>query len=891
MLCNLVTGVAHTLILAAAMDDLIAEFIVETNENLGSLDVDLVKLELAPEDSDLLGRVFRVFHTIKGTCGFLGLGRLEGVAHSAENILGQIRDGQIAADSVRISIILQAVDRIKVLLVELGRDGVEPEGEDRDLIAALDAAALSVAGDVPPTSPAFPFDEMPAVQEEASLPMGDLPMANVPEAALSQRPVMPKKPVEPDGGAVAPAAAIDSQATIRVGLGVLENMMTLVSELVLTRNQIQQVQRSHARPEFAGPFQRLNQVVSELQEQVMKTRMQPIGNAWAKLPRIVRDLGHELGKKIDLVMLGAETELDRQVLELIRDPLTHMVRNSADHGIEPPTERLAAGKPETGRIRLSAFHEGGQVIIEISDDGRGMPMARIRRKLVERNWATEAEAAAMSDAQVRQYIFKPGFSTAETVTSVSGRGVGMDVVRANIERIGGTVEFSSIEGRGTRFMIRIPLTLAIISALIFEAEGERFALSQASIVELVLLDGAAERRVEYLKGNAFLRLRNRLLPLVSLRHVLNPTASEDAELEGFVIVVNVGNTKYGLVVDQVFDTEEIVVKPVSPLLRQETVYSGNTILGDGRVVMILDPSGLAASLTGEPALSVVEDLNQEEVTDTDVMEKTAFLVFKAGGFEVKGVPLGLVARIEDVALSDIEQSSDQMVIQYRGTLMPLVPFDPAFDPEGSGTRPVLVFAEDGRQMGLIVDDIVDIVSTELELKLVSERPGLIGSMTLQGHATDIIDVGYYVEQAFHNWFERDRRLADELNGESRRLLFVDDSAFFRSMMTPRLAARGYRVHVVGSAADALARLESSTRPFFAIVTDIDMPDMDGIEFAKRVRANPRFAKTPLIALSSLAKPASIAAGLAAGIDNYVSKAERDAVFDHLARFLENLAET
>ena len=877
------------------MDDLIAEFIVETTENLGTLDVDLVQLEATPDDRDLLGQIFRVFHTIKGTCGFLGLPRLEGVAHAAENILGQIRDGVIPADSGRISIILQAVDRIKALLIDLKRDGTEPAGDDLSLIAALNAAAEAGNGapaDAAPPAPAVEMASVAEVEPEAPVSAVEPEREEAPQA-VAPRPASP--PVAAAASAApADAGGVDPQATIRVGLGVLENLMTLVSELVLTRNQLLQLQRGQARSDFASPLQRLNQVVSELQEQVMKTRMQPIGNAWAKLPRVVRDLGRDLGKKIDVVMAGAETELDRQVLELIRDPLTHMVRNSADHGIEAPADRIAVGKPETGRIQLNAYHEGGQIIIEIADDGRGLPISRLRRKIVERNWAGEAEVAAMSDAQVQQYIFKPGFSTAEAVTSVSGRGVGMDVVRTNIEKIGGTVELSSVEGRGTHFTIRIPLTLAIVSALIFEAAGERFALSQASIVELVLLDGHPDRRVEYLKGNAILRLRDRLLPLVSLRHVLMNDPSPVSDLDGFVIVISIGNLKYGLVVDSVFDTEEIVVKPVSPMLRQEAIYSGNTILGDGRVVMILDPAGLSASLAGGTSLSVVAEHDREKAAvASDAAEKTAFLVFKAGGFEPKGVPLGLVARIEDVAIDEIERSSDQFVVQYRGTLMPLVPFDPAFNPEAEEKgvkRPVLVFSEEDRQMGLIVDDIVDIVSTELELKLVSERPGLIGSMTLQGFATDIIDVGYYVEQAFHNWFERDKRLFSGEGGPNRRLLFVDDSAFFRSMMTPRLAARGFRVSVVGSAAEALARLEESDEPYLAVVTDIDMPGMDGLEFAKRVRAHPRFSSIPLIALSSMAKPADIAAGLAAGIDNYVPKAQRDAVFDHLASYLERLTE-
>ncbi|TDI61132.1 MAG: chemotaxis protein CheA, partial [Alphaproteobacteria bacterium] len=380
--------------------------------------------------------------------------------------------------------------------------------------------------------------------------------------------------VNVDGASETQSASQPSIAkqNIRVNIGLLENLMNLVSELVLTRNQLLQMVRGKTDSEFAEPLQRLSHATTELQEGVMKTRMQPIGNAWNPFPRIVRNLALELDKKIDLQMLGAETELDRQVLELIKDPLTHMVRNSGDHGIETPAERKAAGKSETGTITLNAYHEGGHIIIEVTDDGRGIAVDKVKAKAIANGLATEAELEGMTEKQIQQFIFKPGFSTAETVTNVSGRGVGMDVVKTNIEKIGGTVELKSVEGKGSAFIVKIPLTLAIVSALVVECAGERFAIPQTSVVELVRASGNSEHTIEMINNAPVLRLRERLLPLVSLRDLLalddadqstSEGEGENDEREAFIIVTSVGAYSIGIVVDKVYDTEEIVVKPVS----------------------------------------------------------------------------------------------------------------------------------------------------------------------------------------------------------------------------------------------------------------------------------------------------------------------------------------
>ncbi|MFL5257984.1 MAG: chemotaxis protein CheA, partial [Rhodopila sp.] len=536
-------------------------------------------------------------------------------------------------------------DRIKAIVAALAATGAEPPGDDSELIDALNATA---AGEPPPATqptpatakppepsasapepvPSAPASSVPVPPEPASAaaaapPLGaPVPAAAIPAAAIPAAPTLsasavktpppvaeapppaPMPPVEtPTEAPTAPAGAAPTNApqaaqTIRVTVDVLEDLMTLVSELVLTRNQLLQLARTQENSPFTVPLQRLSHITSDLQKGVMKTRMQPIGNAWNKLPRLVRDLSHEMGKKIQLTMLGAETELDRQVLEMIKDPLTHMVRNSGDHGLESPAERRAAGKPETGSIVLNAFHEGGHIILEVSDDGRGLSVDRIRAKALANGLATEAELAAMSDGQIQRFIFRPGFSTATTVTAVSGRGVGMDVVKTNIEKIGGTIDLKSTPGQGTMFTVKIPLTLAIVSALIVEAAKERFAIPQISVVELVRArrDGNAadgESIIERINDTPVLRLRNRLLPLVSLTELLELGVEQTDDTAAHIVVAQVGQYMMGIIVDRVFDTEEIVVKPVAPILRHVTMFSGNTILGDGSVIMILDPNGIA----------------------------------------------------------------------------------------------------------------------------------------------------------------------------------------------------------------------------------------------------------------------------------------------------------
>jgi two-component system chemotaxis sensor kinase CheA len=719
-----------------------------------------------------------------------------------------------------------------------------------------------------------------------------------------------------DTGAVKESAIANQ--SIRVNVGLLENLMNLVSEMVLTRNALLQMVRGQADSEMNIPLQRLSQTTTELQEGVMKTRMQPIGNAWNKLPRIIRDLSIDLGKKIKLEMLGADTELDRQVLELIKDPLTHMVRNSADHGIEATADRAAAGKREEGTVTLNAYHEGGHIIIEINDDGRGINIEKVKEKAIANGMSTEAELEGMSDQQIQQFIMKPGFSTAEQVTNVSGRGVGMDVVRTNIEKIGGTIELKSVEGKGSSFTIKIPLTLAIVSALIVSCAGERFAVPQISVVELVRASGNSEHKIEKINGAPVLRLRERLLPLVSLRDLLKlegPTASEPVEAddgagepdvavnghegdrgddvdlhkeesENLILVTNVGALTFGILVDKVYDTEEIVVKPVAPILRDISLYSGNTILGDGSVVLILDPNGVAAGV-GEVA---VTESDAAEVVSSNIgksEEKVALLIFRAQSEEPKSVPLSLVARLEEIDVSTIEYSDGAPVVQYRGQLMPLVTMAANAELRKEGRQPVVVFSDEDRSMGLVVDAIEDIVENKLSVELAGEKPGILGSAVVDGKATDVIDAGYYVSVAHKERFGGDNHKPYGSKEGSQELLLVDDSAFFRNLLTPLLTLAGYHVTTVESADEALTMRDNGAQ-FDIIISDIEMPGMDGFSFAKSVKSEGPWQAIPLVALSSHATPTDIDRGRAVGFDDYVAKFDREAILSSLSETLSTV---
>ncbi len=949
------------------MDDLLNEFLTETFESLDVVDMELVKFEQDPNNSEILDNIFRLVHTIKGTCGFLGLPRLEALAHASETLMGKFRDG-VPVTGEAVTLILGSLDRVKEILAELESNETEPEGNDEDLISQLDILAGigdGVAGGAETENPA-PGDglenvaEAPVVEDAGSgdgikivqreLKAGEVTLDDlerafqeadgpddmgpppVPDTFKSAEPeekapeptpvAVAKKPIKvgkksAKSGTDKKEVSVQNQS-IRVNVDTLETLMTMVSELVLTRNQLLEMVRRHSDSEFHVPLQRLSSVTAELQEGVMKTRMQPIGNAWQKLPRIVRDLGNELDKKIELVMKGAETELDRQVLELIKDPLTHMVRNSADHGLETTQERIDAGKSELGKITLEAFHEGGHIIIRIAEDGRGLNTEKISQKIIQNGLATEAELEALSEEQIHRFIFRAGFSTATLVTNVSGRGVGMDVVRTNIELIGGSVDVKSKAGEGSIFSIKIPLTLAIVSALIVESNGQRFAVPQLNVVELVRARAGSDHRIELINDTPLLRLRNKLLPLVKLSQILDipnviPKGNDDpcdiAKMEtaapcndsgqqaveasametgeeGFIIVTKVGEKTFGIVVDSVFDTEEIVVKPMSYRLRENNLFSGNTILGDGSVIMIVDPNGVANKISGESFHQDKSEVVESETATTSGSQVISILLFKAGSDELKAVPLSLVTRLEEIDVETIERNNNRDLVQYRGKLMPLVYVDEDAKAKESGRQPILVFTDDDHAMGLVVDEIVDIVEERLDIEVEAMKPGMVGSAVIRDVATEVIDIGHYLPQAFDNWFHRQEK---GIVSSQPRLLLVDDSAFFRNMLTPVLGAQGFEVTTVDSPLEAI-KLHDNGEVFDVIVSDIEMPEMNGFEFAKFVRGTKNWGNTPIIAISSFTSNAAIEKGKEAGFHDYVAKFDREGLIQILRQTCDIIGE-
>jgi two-component system chemotaxis sensor kinase CheA len=870
------------------MDDLLREFLTETNESLGVVDVELVRFEQEPNNASILANIFRLVHTIKGTCGFLGLPRLEALTHAAENLMGKFREGMpVTGDAV--SLILFTIDRIKEILDGLEQNQREPEGNDDDLISQLHN--MMQQGEVPAAPPGtigtlvHQTLERPLRPGEVSLDElerafretpGPVPPPPQPAAA---RPAADKEKKEEESSSESKVA----NQSIRVNVDTLEQLMTMVSELVLTRNQLLEMVRRHEDSEFKAPLQRLSSVTAELQEGVMKTRMQPVGNAWQKLPRIVRDLAAELDKQIELEMNGADTELDRQVLELIKDPLTHMVRNSADHGLETSEQRRAAGKPEKGTIRLSAYHEGGYIIIEVADDGRGLDTERIKAKAIALGLTSEADADKMSDTQIQRFIFAPGFSTAGSVTNISGRGVGMDVVRANIDQIGGTIDVKSMPGKGMSVTIKIPLTLAIISALIVEAAGHRFAIPQLSVVELVRGRNNSECRIERIKDASVLRLRNKLLPLSNLNRLLGFDQDRQPDGDGFIVVTQVGSETFGVIVDGVFHTEEIVVKPMSTMLRHIGLFSGNTILGDGSVILIIDPNGLAQAL-GTDARAGDQIGRDEDAAQPDEAEQSmSMLIFRAGSPQPKAVPLSLITRLEEIDVARVEFSNGRHLVQYRGHLMPLIPINEGVQLKSQGTQSLLVFSDAGRSMGLMVDEIVDIVDDKLKIEVSSGGAGVLGSAVIKGQATEIVDIEHYLPLAFGDWF---RSRPSHSRRKTHTVLLVDDSAFFRNMLAPVLKAAGYDVTTAAAGEEALALLQKGRR-FDVILTDIDMPGMTGFELAEQLRHDPHMAAIPVIGLSSMISQDCIERGRQVGFHDYVAKFDRQGL---IAALKEQTAE-
>ncbi|GGH09668.1 chemotaxis protein CheW [Silvibacterium dinghuense] len=863
-------------------DEDVREFLIESNENLAHLDSHLVELEERPDDARLLAEVFRTVHTIKGTSGFFGFDRLGSITHVAENILSQLRDRQRELTPPLASLILETVDAVKAILENIETTGGEGSESYAGLVARLESAyrgeAVSSAGEPASAEAAAQAAAAEPVEEHAAL---------VPVAAASvQVELVHGIESKPGHGqavvrsTAAPPVAAEgerssgraeeaggggtslSDSTIRVDVQLLDKLMNLVGELVLARNQL--IQDVAATSQLTGASQRLNHITSELQEGVMKMRMQPIGVVWNKLPRVVRDLAAECRKKIQIEMDGADTELDKTIIEAIKDPLTHIVRNSCDHGIESPEVRVARGKNAAGKIQLRAFHEGGHVIIEISDDGGGIDPEKVKAKARDKGLLPPERIAALSDREATQLIFLPGFSTAEKVTNISGRGVGMDVVKTKIEKTGGSVDIFSTFHQGMTVRIKIPLTLAIIPGLVVAAncrvagrEGEsrrhRFIIPQANLLELIRIEGEEVRtQFQSVHGTEVYRHRGHLLPVISLHTVLHlppgvPTES-DEEVRN-IVVLQVEDRQFGLVVDHISDTQEIVVKPLGKELKGLNCYVGATIMGDGKVALILDAAGIArlAGFGAKQKDALV--MAQEQGVDGG-RESQRLLLFAAGSFTRLAVPLSLVSRLEEFAAARVERASGAEVLHYRGQILPLAFLESALGGGHSSERragresePILVIvcSNGARSLGLVVDRILDVVEDAIGAARPSSVPGLLGSALIGGALTDFIDLHALGRLVGEDW----NQAPAQAHGQGSLLVVVPALAP-REMLRNALELAGYRVQAVASVPEGVARLARGGTD--AVVTASDLGHGEGRMLLEGMREQPQLREMPLIAL-------------------------------------------
>ena len=812
--------------------DVVCEFLVESHENLLRLDRELVELEKHPRNAAVLASIFRTMHTIKGTCGFLAFSTLEAITHKAETLMSQLRDGQRELTPRLVSLILETVDATRKVLASIEASGGEGPDRFEDLTERLSAAAELPAGLERPPGPAMSLD-----------PLAEPPIDYAPTDLAEG-----KKPEEDAGKSSAVA-----DANIRVGVGLLDKLMDLVGELVLTRNQILQFNAEREDAALNATSQRLNLITTELQESVMKTRLQPIGMVWNKLPRVVRDMAVGVGKQIRLEMDGAGTELDRTIIEAIKDPLVHLIRNSCDHAIESPEARVRAGKPPQGRLTLRAYHEGGQVNIEIGDDGTGIDVPRIKQKAVEKGLLRLEQAEKLSDREALNLIFLPGLSSAETVTNFSGRGVGMDVVKSQIEKIGGVVEVFSRFGEGTTVKLKIPLTLAIIPGLVITSGEQRFVIPQVSLLELIRLEAdSLEKRIEHVHGTPVYRRRGSLLPIAYLNQVLGLQAAEHPESVSMV-VLQAADRQFGLVVDGINDTQEIVVKPLGKQLKGLTMYAGATIMGDGRVALILDVLGIGQR-SGVLAESPEQTRTAEQKAQSGI-EQQRLLLFRAGSFERLAVPLSLVARLEEFPRSSIERAGGCQVVQYRNRILPLVSLRAVLEPGAPGDDQVsdavqvIVFDDGERSLGMVVDQILDVAEEVVTVRQRSRRKGLLGSAVVGKRVTDFLDLNQVIQAAAEDWFQDTRGPA-----LGKRILVADASAFSRDLIRSDLEMAGYRVSGAANLEESIRGLEQ--QPVDVVIAAQDLPPDGSSALLAAMHRRPEWQEIPFLAMTGWAESLS-----------------------------------
>ncbi len=989
-------------------DEILQGFIEESLEHLADIENDLLAIEEAGEniDEDLVNKVFRAAHSIKGGAGFMGLTGIQDLSHSMENVLGLIRSKKLIPNPEIINILLLGSDQLRSMIEDIHSSNdvdisshVEPLNAIFDGTyqpAEIQSEKVESSPEVEKAPPIEQFENtnktveaaISEVEDEVTIPdeenREEIPAESpeeseqkasqeTPHETAAEReievdvqspppelnpspPTPPEITMPPTSATPPPEVAARAKASgdtsLRVHVSLLDQLMNLAGELVLSRNQLLQTIGAEDFRNAETVGQRIDLITSELQEAIMLTRMQPIGNVFNKFPRVVRDLSGKLNKKIDLTIVGKDVELDKTIIESINDPLTHLVRNSVDHGIEMPDERRKKGKTENGIVILKAYHEAGQVVIEISDDGKGLDGEALAASAINKGLLTPEQTQVMSDKEKVNLIFLPGFSTASQVTDVSGRGVGMDVVKTNLDKLGGHVDIISEVGNGTTISIKLPLTLAIIPCQIIMTGGERYAIPQVNLEELLRIPASqVKERVERVGDAEVVRLRGNLLPLIRLADVIGiertyydsndgkikpdrrklisdrrsqeyppfndqteapETSDNGAEERGQrsgkdrrhaassalnIVVVSTGAMKYGLIVDKLQDSEEIVIKPLGRHLQQCKGYAGATIMGDGRIALILDVSNLAkmanlTSIDGTDRASDVAIAQEESIRAKK--DKQSLLIFQSSEEEQFAVPLNQVERIEKIKRSDIEELGGKRVMQYRGGSLSLLAIDDVAMVQPLADHDnllVIVFNIRNRAIGLLAIGPIDAIEVSVEIDDVTLRqPGIMGSAIIAKHTTMLVNVFEIVETIFPEWFEDQVvfEVTENTEKDPPTLLIAEDSNFFRNQVKGYMSEAGYKVIEAEDGQIAWDLLQEHADDITMIVTDIEMPNMDGFELTEKIKNDSRYSKFPVVALTTLAGEEDVAKGKAVGIDEYHIKLDKErlmaCVHDYVKRY-------
>jgi two-component system chemotaxis sensor kinase CheA len=953
-------------------DEILQGFIEESLEHLADIGNDLLSIEEGGADIDveLVNKVFRAAHSIKGGAGFMGLTTIQDLAHATESVLGLIRSEKLTPTPAIVNVLLLAADELQNLIENIADSN---EVDISQHVTPLDA--IYEGGEPPPVqdaagekqitgqpSPVKVVSPQPENQTDPVTPPKQQITELKPDTATSTpKPPPPPVTTKPSPNKVKKTKSTPQKAetSIRVTVSLLDQLMNLAGELVLSRNQLLQAIISDDIRNAEAVGQRIDIVTSELQEAIMLTRMQPIGNVFNKFPRVVRDLSKMLGKHIDLTIVGKDVELDKTIIEAINDPLTHLVRNSVDHGVETPDIRTIQGKDPKGLIILKAYHEAGQVVIEISDDGKGLDGNMLAESAVNKGLITAEQAKSMSDKERINLILIPGFSTAKKVTDVSGRGVGMDVVKTNLDQLGGSIEIESEVGRGSTISIKLPLTLAIIPCQIIMTGGEKYAIiPQVNLEELLRIPAASvKERVERVGDAEVVRLRGSLLPLIRLPDVLdiprtyydpiNSTINPDQrqqiadrrskhtplfkeneqqqksnqQINGDqkqydrsdnerrqspasalnIVVVSTGVMKYGLVVDRLHDSEEIVIKPIGRHLQQCRGYAGATIMGDGRIALILDVANISrmanlTSLEGSDRASDLARVARDAVNEAK--DKQALLTFSSSPDERFAVPLSQVERIETIKPADIEEMGGKRLIQYRGGSLPITSIDEVamVQPISNQDRLlVIVFTLAGKNIGLLATgpvDAIEIVAASIDESTLKQT-GIMGSAIIEGKTTMLIDIYEHVQTINPDWFA-DHAIGSsdilEEDGVIPTILVVEDSNFFRNQVRSYMEEAGFNVFEGEDGVLGLQILEDHIDEITMVVTDIEMPNMNGFEMTEKIKHDSRFSHLPVVALTTLASDEDVAKGKAAGIDEYHIKLDKERLMECVHRFVKEITE-